>query len=307
MADCTPGSDFPTDSRPDTTPNIGPADLVPPGTAAEDLARSSCSAAQQVVSVIQNQKTRLALVFVDQNGVSIDISAVVTPRVRFVVKDSVASTTKVLDTDGVVTDAVAGTVRVAVAYQDLKQAGIYHSQILLYNADAELLLSTSYWLAVEPALDSTSWTSPEPITLPEVRLVLRDACAAENLLLQDFEFSDTEIVTCMRLPVYKFNETNQPRTRYTGRNFPYHWHWLRATCAYLLEIKARGYARDQLAYSAGGVSVNDKDKASIYQGLANALLAEWEQFVVDEKLQLNIAGGFGMLGSGYRRTTYSSY
>ena len=105
----------------------------------------------------------------------------------------------------------------------------------------------------------------------------------------------------MRLPIDEFNEKYQPKTRYSPRSFPFRYHWLRATSGYLLEIAARGYARDRLAYSAGGVSVDDKNKMQDYMLLGKDLLAEWRQFIKETKVEMNVAQGWGSVGSHYGR------
>ena len=299
MSECDRGSVFSVDVRPSTAPNMGAVELRP-GHNTEDLGRDPCSAAQQVISVPQGQKTILGLYFVDANGAPVDFSGVTGATSRFIVKERLNNVTKEVNLTGHTVSAAQGKIKIVIPYNTIDEAGIYHAQILLYNVDDELLWTTNYWLAVEMSLDAdAALIGQEPISIPEVRMMLRDVCADENLLLGALEFSDSAIAYAMRWPIHEFNETNQPKTTYTGKNFPWHLHWLKATCGYLLNTAARKYARDSLPYSAGGVSINDKAKSDEYRRLAKDLLDAWHSFVFNQKIELNVAGAFGTLRSTY--------
>lgn len=288
------GTDLQVDSRDDTKPNIGPADL-PHST--EDLTRSPCSSARQVAEMMQGQSTRLDFFVVDANGEAVDITAAAT--VQILAKETSTTKTTYLDKAAAVVDAATGQVRLTLESADTPDAGIYDLQVLMYDVSSELLWVTSYWLAINPALDASPNRLSGMLTMAEIRLKLRDVCAGQNTLLEDFEFNDSQIIAAIRWPIDEFNETNMPKTNYTVRNFPYRYNWLLAACGNLLEIAASGYVRDHLPYSAGGVSVDDKNKYAAYQTIADRLLAQWRTFAVNTKLEINIQGGFGRLRSAY--------
>lgn len=294
MTGCNNGTTVQVDSRDSTKANIGPAGL---SHTTEDLTRSSCSASRQVAEMVQGQRTRLIFFVVDANGVAVDLTNAAS--VKIIAKDTPTSDPAYLEKSASVVDAAKGKVLVNLVPDDTPDAGLFYLHVLVYNSSNQLLWNTPYWLAINPSLDALESSQQGVITLAEIRLIMRDECASQNLLLDDFEFNDSQIMAAIRLPVDKFNETNQPKTMYTARTFPWRYHWLRAAAGYLFEIAARGYARDHLPYGAGGVSVDDKNKAGVYLQLAKDLLAEWDNFVVQQKIQLNVEGAWGTLRSAY--------
>ena len=308
MTTCIDGSDFsPDGGRDENKPNVGPTEL-PHVTV--DRSRSNCFGSKPVATMWQGQKTRINLHALDANGSSISLKQSGTPepviRVFFEAKDREGTNRNVLRKECEITDAEAGTVQLSIVPADTKfipGPGIFVANLLVYDEDLDNLFHvTKYWFVVEATLDSayTQHTHHGPITVAEVRLLLRDQCPEQNLLLDDFEFDDSQILACMRHPIDEFNEKYQPTTTFVMRNFPFRYHWLRATMAMLLEIAAHGYMRDHLPYSAGGVSVDDKNKAAAYLGAAERLHVEWQDFIRNKKLEINIDSGYGRLGSSYR-------
>ena len=298
--ECDDGSQVnPNPGKDDSSPNIGdstaPHDTV-------DVGRSRCFGARPVIQVWEGQKTRLRLYLQDANGTPINIADGTT--VYFEARDREASRVVRFRQKCTVESAAQGKVLCSVpASVTRNKPGIYVAQLLNYASDGVTLLhATNYWFVANMTVDSafSNTCHTEPITVAEIRLFLRDVCPEQNFLLDDLEFDDSQILGCIRLPINEFNEKYEPQTRYTMRNFPFRFHWIRATMGYLMEIAAHGYARDHLPYSAGGVSVDDKNKAETYIRIAKTLLEEWRQFIREAKWRLNTEGGFGRLGSSYR-------
>jgi len=296
MTACDQGSISPTGSQDQFAGNRGSDDLAHETV---DMGRSKCFGDRPVVQTYQCQKTNFKLYVMDRNGAAVDLSTG-SFTVKFIIKDREVSSLPIFNVTCEITDAAQGIVLAKLTPTQTRFAGIFVAQVQVFNAADDLIWNTPYWAVFNPSLNVTS---TGPITIPEVRLILRDSCPEQNFLLDDFEFNDSQIVACMRLPIDEFNEKYQPKTTYSPRTFPWRFHWLRATAGYLMEIAARGYARDHLNYVAGGVTVSDRDKAKIYVELANQLLADWRQFVKERKIEMNIEGGFGTMGSGY---TYST-
>lgn len=282
------------------TANRGPAELPQLVT---DVGRSKCFGDRPVVSISQGQKTQLVFWASNPDGTPVDLSAGGPFIVRFIarVREQNPVNALVIECDIDPVDAAKGKIICDLPAGGMKGAGLYPAQLGVYNEADEILFTQGYWLMVNPGLDYRSWG---PITIPEVRLMLRDSCPEQNFLIDDVEFTDDQIVACIRLPVDEFNEKYQPKTNYGASNFPFRFHWLRATTGYLMEIAAKGYIRNHLDYSAGGVNVQDKNKFGVYAQMGAQLIAEWRQFVKERKVEMNIEGGFGNLGSGYNYSNY---
>jgi len=306
MPICDDGSEFNPDSRDDYKANRGPAEL---DHLTDDLSRSKCSGSAQVIEMTMGQKVRLTLFVVDANGEAVDLSSA-SVSAKFYVKDRIGDSALILDKDPAKVAGAGGSVTVSLDPDDtLNLQGIYSAQVVILNASDEILWVTDYYLSIAPTLDNLIATGGGPITVAEVRMMLRDTCPGQNLLLDDFEFGDTQVTYAIVWPVQEFNSLNFPKTNYTPSSFPTKWrfYWLRAACGYLLEMAAAGYMRDHLPYNAGGVAVDDKAKFAQYAQRSTQLLAEWRRFAVAIKLELNIEGGYGSVHSAYGYRNINSY
>lgn len=120
----------------------------------------------------------------------------------------------------------------------------------------------------------------------DIRMFLRDYDPEENLLLDDYEFSQEEIRTAMTLAVDKWNDTPPEVSNYSIDNFPWRYYFLLQTCANLLTIAAHRYARNDLTYSVPGGAVNDQNKSQPYQAMAARMSAEFNQWMRLKKNQI---------------------
>ena len=132
-----------------------------------------------------------------------------------------------------------------------------------------------------------------PMTDMEVRIYLRDADPAANILLDDFEFSPEEIRTAMNLAMDRWNDTPPDIYRMDYDRFPYRSILLMGVAANLLTMAAHRYRRNSIALSAGGNSVNDQAKAQEYDAAASRLSQEFMHSVRTKKRELNIGLGWG--------------
>ena len=197
-------------------------------------------------------------------------------------------------TAGTFVDADAG--EVTVTLPAFRHPGIYLAEIVIYDEDGNREVSMFRYLDVMPTLAYTSNGAP---SIPEMRLIIRDDCPENNTLLDDFEFSDLEIVHALRRPIDLWNETPPDIQRYTPQSFPYREHWMICTVGFLLRMAAHLYRRNNFTYNAGGQSVNDKDKAPEYEMIANARISEYKEWMKNKKIELNLNLGYGSFGSAY--------
>jgi len=290
---CNTGDNLNISARDANLANIGSAEVPQ---AVVDRSRSRCYGARPVVSIQQGQATRIRLYLADTAGGPIAIPDGFS--VVLIARDTEQSSTSRLGKTCSVETASDGKVLCTLAAADTKRlAGVYVAQLQL-RSGTTIHATTDYWLVVNSTLGMAYKGYGVP-SLAEIRMVLRDVCPEQNFLTEEYEFDDSQIVACIRHPIDEFNERHQPHTSYTPSTFPYRFHWLRAICAYLMEIAARGYSRDHLPYNAAGVTVDDKNKYADYMTQARALLDEWRKFIDEKKMEINIEGGFARLGSAY--------
>jgi len=144
-----------------------------------------------------------------------------------------------------------------------------------------------------------------PPTLEEIRLSIRDNSGADNVLLDDVEFDSAEIIQSVMRPLQYWNEIPPPlNPLLTTKNFPFRELWLQGIQAYLFDIAANHYRRNQLAYSAGGMAIDDKNKEQQYVAASNRMLQMFQDNVKAKKIEINIAAFSGAIGSPYSGLFY---
>jgi hypothetical protein len=214
-------------------------------------------------------------------------------KVRYVVRDSLF-TEKYTEIDCAIVSVDKGLVDVYIPANILNQPGLHLAAIQVYNLDNKLIMQIPRYLEITPLITSVN----RPITVAEVRFALRDYPEV-NTLLDDVEFSDNEIAYCMTKPIDKWNSMLPDVGRYDLHNFPWRDMHLTATIGELLKIAAYHYIRNQLPYTAGGLSIDDKNKGPAYLQMAEQELAKFEKFCMERKFEANVMGGFIWLPGPY--------
>lgn len=205
--------------------------------------------------------------------------------------------------DCIVIDAATGLLKIRFKPSDIPFAGIWPSGIVAYNSANEVIAEFKCYLYINPSITTagTSYVYNFPVQPHEIRLAMRDYCPSFNTLLDDLEFSDIEIIFAVQRPVDEWNETppdlQASGFRYTYNTFPWREHWRQATIGYLLQAGAIHQQRNNFTYAAGGVSVNDKDKATPYLGISERLLANWREWLLTKKREINIGLCYGSINS----------
>jgi len=183
---------------------------------------------------------------------------------------------------------------------------MFFAQMVMYetvDGDPNPVLTNHFYLVINRDLlqNNDFGMLSGPPTIAEVRLFLRDSGNAESYLLDNFKFDDAEIALAIMLPVQYWNEIPPPVNRFNTMNFPFRYHWLHAISGHLMNMVAEHQRANHLEYSAGGVSVNDKNKELNYSQIAHLRLEEYKQFVRAKKIEINIRSGYGSFGYTYRR------
>ena len=138
------------------------------------------------------------------------------------------------------------------------------------------------------------------LTLGQVTRFLRDQ-PTYNILLEDVQFSEENVNDAIHFATEQYNAMT-PVTQYTKDNFPNDYVLLIGTAAHLMRSEGFLQIRNQLTYDDGDVSpIGVDDKFAAYNGLREALAAEWQNTARMMKTQMNMEQGYGSLSSGYAR------
>jgi hypothetical protein len=247
-------------------------------------------------------------------------------KVFLLVTDHAALNTEVMCIPGTIADGPGGIVSFDVDGCDTSQRGLFLGVIKVYNtyeapadcsedvegSSSDMFSGSSsigpyelgelirvYRAYVEVEQDWTLMSERKiGVSISEVRLAMRDLSLEDNFLLDDVEFTDTEIAWAMRRPVDQWNET-PPQLRgassYTPSNFPYRFQWINAIKGELMLIAAQSYRRNHLQYKAAGLSVDDKNKFTQYEQIGNNLKAEWADWMRKMKRSLNFQRAFNQV------------
>lgn len=269
-----------------------------------NVQRKPCYTDAKHLEIPQGVSRTIEFTLHDKDGNAYDLTtlgAADTIHVHFTGKTTVNAPHNSWNIHADIVDAVEGKISFYVDKTEVtKYPGLFIANFLIYrNADDVLLEAIPVYVEITANLAIGNNNAADPITIAEVRLELRDTCPEANILLDELEFTDAEIIHCIRKSVDEFNAIPPLICRYNTDNFPFRSQWLKATVGHLLQIAARQYSRNNLKYSAGGTSINDKDKAQEYLVIAKELLDEWKNWAQNAKIAMNINLGFGCFGSGY--------
>jgi hypothetical protein len=218
---------------------------------------------------------------------------------------------KIISVDVTVVDAAKGLVRSDPLPDKLvRSPGVYLEEWAFFDTNNKMLFSNQCCTFIRRGLFGVSSDLNKqnlgPPTLEEIKLSIRDNAPADNLLLDEVEFDAAEISQAVLRPIQYWNETPPPiRPAMTTKTFPFREMWLMGIQSYLFDIAANHYRRNQLAYNAGGVSIDDKNKEQQYRAASVQLNQQFREMLRAKKIEINIALFSGSLGSPYQGMFYS--
>ena len=117
-----------------------------------------------------------------------------------------------------------------------------------------------------------------------------------NRLSEDIETSDRTIRLLTYLAIDEFNTLILPETNYTFDNFPSYSLLLYKVVAEILLTVSLLQARNQLTYSAGGISISFSDKAQVYMAFRQQLENMWQMYAHGLKIKQNIENALDVSG-----------
>jgi len=189
----------------------------------------------------------------------------------------------------------ADTFHFSFTAAQLACAGLFLGEIILYqpvdNRQAPVYIKSVY-LEVSSNSMGGSYT---PLTIAELRMIMRDECPGSNFLLDDLEYSDKEIFGAMRRCVDYWNETPPPIGCYDYSNFPYRYHWGVGAMGQLLRSVSLHKLRNFLDHDGGGLAINDQARWKNYQDMGSNYWNEYREWVLSKKIEINMSSGFGSI------------
>lgn len=128
----------------------------------------------------------------------------------------------------------------------------------------------------------------------DIRIFLRDNDPDANLLIKDFEFSPEELRTAQTLAVDRWNEYTPQVVTYEVDTFPFRYHLLLQVAANLLTIAAFRFRRNSMDLSITGGVANDQNKADPYAAAADRLSAQFTEWMIRKKVEINMNQAWGI-------------
>jgi len=259
----------------------------------------------RVYTLCVNQDAYLDFLFVDDAGNPQDLNNLPDIGFKAYIREAVAHT-PVRQCDVSVTNADAGKLKIHITPVLSSMPGIFNGSVICYPTANEnaIIKECPFYLYITYPLSCSDTAGP--MSLTELRMYLRDSSPEENLLIDGYNYSDEEILLAMKLTIQKFNDM-PPRENFPVFNsatFPFRSLLLDGMLGQLFFMVSEYHRKNNLQYSAGGVSINDKNKEPNYLQAANM---HWQEFLRNakaEKVKLNMDLNWDIIPSAYAYTWY---
>jgi len=213
--------------------------------------------------------------------------------------------------DVTILNPATGLVRADALPDDIvRNPGVYMEEWAVFDSNGNMLFSNQSCAFVRRGLfgvsDDMTKRTLGPPTIEEIRLSMRDNGPADNSLLDDVEFDAAEITQAVLRPIMYWNETPPPiQPLLTTKTFPFREMWMVGIQSYLFDMVSSHYRRNQLAYNAGGLSIDDKNKEQQYRAASNQLTQQFREMLRAKKMEINIGLFSGNLNSSYSGIFYN--
>lgn len=192
-----------------------------------------------------------------------------------------------------ITDAAEGVVRVIVPSPVVRSPGLHRVEFG-FQRRGEMKLIGRTLLSVEATGFAASPSEGAP-TIGEIRGQMMDF-AADNLRLENVEFSDEQIIDALRWPIQDFNEKSPYlHQQFNTRTFKWRAQWIDAAVGRLYQYAAAWYRRNKIGGQGGGLALNELDRDVPYAQASQAMLQQWNQFRDSKKVELNAQGWIGSI------------
>jgi len=222
-------------------------------------------------------------------------------KVRFREAALVISTTYEVDAE--ISSYNDGVILCTMPRQVMTQSGIWFAEAGVLNASDELLFTDETYIYIEHSAwtDAPSGLVHGPPAIDDIRLAMRDNSPYENELLEEYDYGIVEICHAAIRTINFWNE--QPplisNARYSTFSFPFREIWTLGTKLFLFQMAEEHYRRNHFRHSAGGVTVDDKNRHAEYNAAWKEELAQFRRLVMHTKARINASNAFGALGAAY--------
>lgn len=215
-----------------------------------------------------------------------------------------------LQIQATVKTAATGVVTAELTTNLTKLPGVYYGEMALIDTSnpdvsTKMIFSNTFSVIISRGTFGSSVPGGPP-SIAEIRLHLRDSAPGESYLLDHLMFDDAEIALAITRPIQYWNEVPPPIATFTTQDFPFRYHWLEGICANLFFMVAEHFRRNNLSYSAAGISLDDQNKEPNYERAGQARWQAYREWVRGQKAAINLEGGYGEVGSLYQYGVYSS-
>ena len=224
-----------------------------------------------------------------ESSAPVDLSLV--SKALFILRETEYSNVVSLNKEMGILNPPEGLLFLELSPEDVDIPGLWHGTIQLLNPQEQIVDEITCRLLIKKSATGTSRNTP--ITVEEVRNFLMDRCPEDNRLLFDTQYTDEQIINAMAMPIDDWNDTPPCIQYFSPVTFPWRRPLIIGTAAALLNTHAFNQFRNEAAYQAGNVTVNDSNKGPIYLQLAQQLHQEWKHWMVSKKRELNIQRGWG--------------
>lgn len=278
------------------------------------------------VSLTQGQCATITWQLHDKNGAPVDLTPLgfggETPPTDYKVvlrlkeQLSLGYGLQPVQVDATVTDAETGAVTADLTSNMVGLPGIYYGEMALISVPAEsaqkpcVIFSNTFSVIINRSTFGSASAGTNqaggPPSIAEIRLHLRDSAPGESFLLDSLMFDDAEIALAIARPVMYWNEVPPPLDlQYNTQNFPFRYHWLEGICANLFLMVAEQFRRNQLDYSAAGMTVNDQNKEANYERAGQTRWQAYREWVRATKASINLENCYGEVSSTYKYAAYT--
>jgi len=214
--------------------------------------------------------------------------------------------------DATVMNAAQGRVRVELGANLVGVPGVYYGDMALISTAAEasgqpcVVFSNTFYVIINRSTFGPTGKTGGPPSMAEIRLHLRDSSPNESYLIEHLMFDDAEIALAIARPVQYWNEVPPPiDDKFNTQTFPFRYHWLEGICANLFFMVAEQFRRNQLDYSAAGVTLNDQNKEANYERAGQLRWQAYREWVRATKASINLEGCYGQVTSNYKYSAYT--